>query len=141
VDIHRIRHPSCGLSSRRRLQEVPQGSIGAPPLLGASVVFLISFWPVAIFASPLATGLSACSRDTRSICWSITQFTSACRRRPPTSIVRASITRRTTIGTTKAILASLHHSGIACLECESRIISAAAKTLIWAAIGAGTGSL
>jgi len=36
----------------------PQAYIGAPPLLGASVVFLISFVPVATFAPALATGLS-----------------------------------------------------------------------------------
>jgi sterol desaturase/sphingolipid hydroxylase (fatty acid hydroxylase superfamily) len=35
----------------------PQAYIGAPPLLGASVVLLISFLPVATFAPALATGL------------------------------------------------------------------------------------
>jgi len=37
----------------------PQAYIGAPPLLGTSVVFLISFVPVATLAPALAIGLSA----------------------------------------------------------------------------------
>src|SRR6516164_4151662 len=36
----------------------PQAYIGAPPLLGASIVFLISFVPVATFAPALAIGMS-----------------------------------------------------------------------------------
>jgi len=36
----------------------PNAYIGTPPLLGASVVFLISFVPVATFTPALATGLS-----------------------------------------------------------------------------------
>jgi sterol desaturase/sphingolipid hydroxylase (fatty acid hydroxylase superfamily) len=37
----------------------PRAYIGAPPLLGTSVVFLISFLPVVSFAPILASGLSA----------------------------------------------------------------------------------
>ena len=95
----------------------PQAYIGAPPLLGASVVFLISFVPVATFAPALATGLSVGMLTGYSVYLLVHHAIHFGRRRQaPVSIVRASITRCTTIETTRVILVSLHRSGIASLE-------------------------